>query len=54
MQWRALHIGCSNDADLRALGKRMPGLGDIGINVLIVEVLLVENQLVYGHAKNVV
>lgn len=37
-QWRAIHIGCSNDDDLQALGKHMPGLGDIGINVLIVEV----------------
>ena len=37
-QWRAIHIGCSSDDDLRALGKQMPGLADIGINVLIVEV----------------
>ena len=37
-QWRAIHIGCSNDDDLQALGKHMPGLGEIGINVLIAEV----------------
>lgn len=38
-QWRALHlIGAGSDADLEVLGRSIPVLAALGINVLIVEV----------------
>ncbi|MFL6332051.1 MAG: family 20 glycosylhydrolase [Pyrinomonadaceae bacterium] len=38
-QWRALHlIGYGSDADLEALGRNIPKLAAMGVNVLILEV----------------
>src|SRR5947208_11158807 len=37
--WRALHlIGYGSDADLEALGRNIPKLAAMGVNVLILEV----------------